>query len=92
MTASVAMPDVHRSPPPSRQIADYYREKIRAGGIEVGESLPGVKALVAEWSVSEHTASRAMHILRDEGIVQVQRGKPTVVVGVPAPAEEAPPP
>lgn len=58
----------------------------------MGESLPGVKALVAEWSVSEHTASRAMHILRDEGLVQVQRGKSTVVVRVPAPVDEGPPP
>ena len=86
------MPDVHRSPPPSRQIAAYYREKIGSGAIEVGDSLPGVKALVAEWSVSEHTAMKAMHILRDEGLVTVQRGKPTVVLRVPAPAEEDPSP
>lgn len=85
MTASVAVPDVRRSPPPSRQIADYYREKIRTGGIAVGESLPGVKALVAEWSVSEHTASKAMHVLRDEGLVTVTRGKPMVVIALPPP-------
>lgn len=85
MTTSLTMPDVDRSPPPSRQIAAYYRDKIRAGEIEVGDRLPGVVALVAEWSVSEHTASRAMHILRDEGLVEVRRGKPTVVIATPTP-------
>jgi len=84
MTTSLTMPDVLRSPPPGDQIAAYYRDQIRSGERKVGDRLPAIRALVAEWQVSTHTVQRALRILREEGLIEVKRGpQPPRVIAVP---------
>ncbi len=82
MTASLAVPDVDRSPWPGDQIAAYYREKIRRGELQAGDLLPSARAIRDDWRVGIKTVVRAMKILRDEGLVDTRPAKPPVVTGV----------
>ena len=55
--------------PPYRQIAAHYRAVIRNGTMGPGDRLPTVRAMAAEWGVNRVTASKAVLLLRDEGLV-----------------------
>jgi DNA-binding transcriptional regulator YhcF (GntR family) len=55
--------------PPYRQIAAEYRAQIQNGTLQPGERLPTVRAMAAEWGVNRVTASKAVVLLRDEGLV-----------------------
>jgi len=65
--------------PPYRQVADRLRAAIKGGELQPGAMLPSVRALAAEYGVSNTTASRALETLKSEGLVDTQLGRGNVV-------------
>ncbi len=53
---------------PSRRVADALRARIE--DLAPGDRLPSVRALVTEHGVASATASRALALLREEGLVE----------------------
>ncbi|MFK8000682.1 MAG: GntR family transcriptional regulator [Polyangiales bacterium] len=72
--------DSKNSEPLYKQIADQLRNGIRDGRAVDGEKLPAAKALAASLEVNLHTVLRAYSILRDEGLIQMRRGRGTTVI------------
>ena len=63
-------PEVERTPPPYRQIADGIRSRIQAGELQPGDRLPSERDLAQEWGVTRPTAGRALAVLKSEGLVE----------------------
>jgi DNA-binding transcriptional MocR family regulator len=60
-------------------IADRLREQIALGDYAEGETLPSEGMLRRAHAVSVLTVRRAIAILRDEGLVATQQGRPAQV-------------
>jgi len=65
------------------QVAADIRRAIAEGEAAPGERLPLVKDIAAVLGVNKNTVLRAMHILRDEGLLEFRRGRGITVVGTP---------
>ncbi|MFB9742562.1 tyrosine-type recombinase/integrase [Pseudonocardia sulfidoxydans] len=65
---------------PYATIADDLRDQISSGALAVGARLPTVAQLAVAYDVSVGTAHRAMATLKQDGLIQVARGKRAVVV------------
>jgi GntR family transcriptional regulator len=63
------------------QVAAEIRRAIAEGEAGPGERLPLAKDIAAVLGVNKNTVLRAMHILRDEGLVDFQRGRGITVAG-----------
>lgn len=74
-------PEAHEGSPLREQIAGKLRAKIETGVLPPGAEVPSENELVAEHGVSQTTARGALAILRAEGLLDVQRGKRSVVRG-----------
>jgi GntR family transcriptional regulator len=66
------------------QVAAEIRRAIADGEAKQGERLPPAVDLAAELGVNKNTVIRALHILRDEGILDFTRGRGIRVVGDPS--------
>ncbi|MFI6457951.1 GntR family transcriptional regulator [Streptosporangium amethystogenes] len=62
------------------QIAQGLRRELITGTLQPGDHLPPAKTLAASLQVNLHTVLRAYALLRDEGMVEVRRGRGTVVI------------
>jgi GntR family transcriptional regulator len=71
-TESVALHD---------QVAAEIRRAIAEGEAGPGERLPLAKDMAAVLGVNKNTVLRALHILRDEGLLDFQRGRGITVAG-----------
>jgi len=60
---------------PYEVIAENLREQIRNGQLRPGEQLPTIAELAAANTVAVGTAHRALTPLRNEGLVEVARGR-----------------
>lgn len=69
---------------PFRRVAAVLRDRI-ATRLAPGDRLPSVRALVTEFGVASATASRAVALLRDEGLVESSPRVGTVVAARAAP-------
>jgi GntR family transcriptional regulator len=65
------------------QVAAEIRRAIADGEIGPGERLPPAKALAAVLAVNSNTVLRALRLLREEGILDVRRGRGITVAGTP---------
>src|ERR1700729_1431308 len=63
------------------QVAARIRRAIAEGEASPGERLPLAKDLAAVLGVNKNTVLRALHILRDEGLLEFQRGRGITVAG-----------
>jgi len=65
------------------QVAAEIRRAIAEGEAGPGERLPLAKDIAAILGVNKNTVLRALHILRDEGLLDFQRGRGITVAGTP---------
>jgi DNA-binding GntR family transcriptional regulator len=65
--------------PRYRQIAGELRARIRTGQYAPGDRLPSLAELVADYDVTVGTATKAIGVLKDEGLARKEQGKGTFV-------------
>ncbi len=65
------------------QIVEELRQNIHQGVYQVGDKLPTEAQLSEHFAVNRHTLRRAIAILKTEGLLRVDQGRGTFVVGKP---------
>jgi GntR family transcriptional regulator len=63
------------------QVAAEIRRAIADGEASPGERLPLAKDLAKVLGVNTNTVLRALHILREEGLLEFRRGRGITIVG-----------
>lgn len=61
------------------QIAAQVRGALVTGRIQSGDKLPAARDVAAGLDVNMHTVLRAYQMLRDEGLIELRRGRGAVV-------------
>jgi GntR family transcriptional regulator len=75
--------DPEASVPLYEQVAGDIRRAIAEGEVKPGERLPLAKDLATVLGVNTNTVLRALHVLRDEGLLEFRRGRGITVAGTP---------
>lgn len=65
------------------QVAAEIRRAIAKGEAKAGERIPKARDLASVLGVNTNTVLRALRILRDEGLLELGRGRAIVVAGTP---------
>lgn len=65
-----------------RQIAEHFRGRILGGELRAGDEVPSERALALEYGVSRPTATKALELLRSQGLVHSIQGSGTYVLDV----------
>jgi GntR family transcriptional regulator len=83
--SGLALEPVDRSGSPDlhEQVAAEIRRAIADGEAKPGERIPQAKDLAAVLGVHTNTVLRALRMLRDEGLLDVGRGRAITVAGTP---------
>lgn len=78
-------PKVNKDEPVAlyEQVAAKIRRAIADGELAQGERLPPAVDFATVLGVNKNTVIRALHILRDEGLLDVTRRRGVHVVGTP---------
>lgn len=66
--------------PLHEQVAAAVKREIAAGTVAVGEKLPTAGDVAAALDINKHTVLRAYQSLRDEGTIELRRGRGAVVI------------
>ncbi|MGM7697570.1 GntR family transcriptional regulator [Microbacterium sp. A84] len=80
--------DVESSRPLFEQVASSVRTDIVAGRLAPGHRLPSARELAEALEINLHTVLRAYQQLRDEGLVDLRRGRGAVISASAAPLAE----
>ncbi|MFF4536938.1 GntR family transcriptional regulator [Streptomyces aureus] len=75
--------------PLGEQIAACVRGAIADGSAVPGERLPPARQVAASLNVNVHTVLRGYQRLRDEGLIELRRGRGAVVTTAPGIAHRA---
>jgi len=75
--------DRHAGSPLHQQVAAQVRRAIAEGEAGPGERLPPADDLAAVLGVNKNTMLRALHLLREEGLLEFRRGRGIMVAGSP---------
>lgn len=67
------------------QVAASVRSDIVAGRLVPGDRLPTAREVAAALEINVHTVLRAYQLLRDEGLVDLRRGRGAVISASAAP-------
>jgi len=70
------------------QLAGGLRAQILAGAVASGERLPAARELADSLDVNVHTVLHAYQLLRDEGLLELRRGRGAVVTARAADYEQ----
>ena len=65
------------------QIADHFRNQIRAGILAEGDKLPSVRELAGDLAINPNTIQRAYRELEADGWIASVSGKGSFVCGAP---------
>lgn len=68
----------------SGEIAEWIRRRIGEGELKPGDRVPSIRTIATQWRVAHATATKALAILRAEGLVEAIPGAYTMVAGGPA--------
>src|SRR5271154_6302356 len=81
----LALGPVDRSDPTylHEQVATEIRRAIADGEAKPGERVPQAKDLAAVLGVNTNTVLRALRVLREEGLLEMGRGRAIIVAGTP---------
>jgi len=74
--------------PPYLQIVKELRRRVSAGELRAGDPIPSTRALARKWKVALATATKALSVLSQEGLVEAM---PRVGTVVAQPAPRPPP-
>ncbi len=61
------------------QLASSVRRAVAEESVAVGERLPSAKDVAASLDVNPHTVLRAYQLVRDEGLIELRRGRGAIV-------------
>jgi GntR family transcriptional regulator len=65
------------------QVAAEIRRAIAEGEAAAGDHIPQARDLAAVLGVNTNTVLRALRLLRDEGLLEIGRGRAITVAGTP---------
>lgn len=73
--------DLQAGVPVYEQVAGAIAAKIAGGELLAGERLPAARDLADALGVNAHTILHAYQALRDQGLIELRRGRGAVVIG-----------
>ncbi len=71
--------DPAASQPLFEQLVASIRHAVVSGSLSAGERLPAARDLASSLDINLHTVLRAYQVLRDEGFIELRRGRGAVV-------------
>lgn len=81
-----AMSVLGQAPPPYQRIVADVRQRVADGRLAPGDRVPSARQLARDWGVALATASKAMTVLCQEGVLLARPRSGTVVAPAGAPA------
>lgn len=78
--------DVTSEVPIYQQLRDRIVEAIAAGEAPEGSSLPATRTLASDFGINFHTVNKAYGLLREQGLIRLNRKTGAVVIASTAPA------
>ncbi len=71
--------DPSSATPLFEQLASGIRGEMLRGALEAGQRLPAARDLAESLDINVHTVLRGYQTLRDEGLIELRRGRGAVV-------------